>query len=271
MSNTEITLGKRVRQLGCLKPPTGFVSSIPVFKDHVEPLDKAWLERMAKDPVSVGRTIFGTDYIKSQVGNSCNGVAGAMALTRSRVRRGLKRVDLSGGYLYSLINGNRDNGSMLDAGMKVIQDKGIAPVDLVPLDRLFRKQYDTSAADRAAKKYMAYECYRCEEIEDLWTALALGWDCVVVVHVGNGFERFDSNGLAGYSRGQGNHAVGAQGILWAGGEIVADAYNSWGKAWGNRGHMLLSKRHFEQTIGVHSFYAIRSASDGDDSPPKPIR
>jgi len=267
------THGQRDFQLGCLAPPAGFVSSIPVFGETVETLDRRTLERLAKSPVATGRTIFSSDMIINQGRyGSCNGCAGAMALTRARIRRGLSRVDLSGSYLYSLINGGRDNGSTLDDGMRAIQERGVARAETVPLTKIYRSQYDTAAADREARRYRAFECYRCATIDELWTALALGWDCVVVVQAGNNFGNLDRNGIAGFSRGRGNHAVSGDGLLWAGGEIVTDSYNSWGTGFGERGRMLLAERHFEQTIDVHSFYAIRSATDsGDEQPPRPVR
>ena len=268
-----IPVGKGTKKAGCQPPPEEFVSALPVFSAHVEPLDWKWLERMAKSPANVGRTIFDSSFIINQGRyGSCNGCAGAMALTRARIRRGLSRVDLSGTDLYAQVNGNRDNGSMLDDGMQSITKRGVATLAKVPLTKIYRRQYDAKAADREARKYKAFECYRCVELADLWTALALGWDCVVVVHAGSSFSRLDSNGVSGVNRGRGNHAVAADGLLWAGGEIVADAYNSWGKSWGHRGRMLLTAEHFKQTIGVHSFYAIRSSTDSEDNPiPKPKR
>jgi hypothetical protein len=273
MTLSTLTIGKTEFKLGCTKPLPGFVSSMPVFGEEVETLDRSTLVRLAKSPIATGRTLFPSGWIMNQGSyGSCNGWAAAAALRRARRRCGHKDAVLSGSYVYSLINGNRDNGSMLDDGMKVITNEGVATVDLVSPSQIYRKQYDTAAADRQAKRFKAFECYRVETIDQLWTALALGWDCVVVVQAGNNFSKLDSNGIAGYSRGSGNHAVGADGLLWAGGEIVADGWNQWGLQYGDRGRMLLTARSFEQTIGVHSFYAIRSATeDGDDQPPRPIR
>lgn len=264
--------GAREIKLGCVAPPTDFVSALPVFGETVETLDTKTLEVLAKNPVAVGRTMFDSSYIVHQGSyGSCNGCMGAGMVTRARVRVGHKLVHLSGSYLYSLINGNQDHGSTLDSGMEAIRKYGIATLNTVPINKIYRTQYDKSVADREAKKYRAEECYRLESIQELWTALALGWDCGVVVQAGNNFGNLDRNGVAGYTRGSGNHAVGADGLLWAGGEIVADSYNSWGTRYGDRGRMLLTKRHFEQTIKVHAFYAVRSvASDGDDRPPRPI-
>lgn len=268
MSIPTITAGGKLRRLGCLVPDPGFVSSLPVFGDHVEPLDNPTLKRIAQSQTSVGRTLFDRSFIKNQGSHgSCNGFAAASALTRARIRRGLKRVDLSGAYLYSLINGGRDQGSMLDDGMRALQSRGCATEATVKWNQIYPSKYDRTKANREAARHKAFECYQVRTGAELWTALALGWDVVVAVHAGRNFDRIDGNGVAGVDRGNGNHAVMADGLLFAGGEIVADGVNSWGTGWGDRGRMLLRWSHFQQTIGIHSFYAIRSTTDGDDKPP----
>lgn len=264
-----IIVNGRKRKLGTLKPPTGFVSSLPLFEAAVEPLDDSTLLRIAKSNSATGRTMFDSSWIMDQGQyGSCNGWAGASALSRARVRRGLKRVNLSGAYLYSLINGGRDNGSMLDDGMRTLQSRGCATLDSVKSNQIYPSKYDRKKADREAAKHKAFECYQITSREGLWTALALGFDVVVAVHAGNAFSNIDRNGIAGVNNGNGNHAVMADGLLYAGGEIVADGANSWGTRWGDVGRMLLRWKHFERTIGVHSFYAIRSSTDGDDGPPR---
>lgn len=269
MSVPEIIVDGRKRKLGTLEPAAGFVSSLPLFEASVEPLDDSTLLRIAKSNSATGRTMFDSSFIQDQGQyGSCNGFAAAAALTRARIRRGLKRKTLSGSYLYSLINGGRDNGSMLDDGMRVLQSRGCATLETVKANQIYPSKYDRSKADREASKYKAVECYQIGSREGLFTALALGFDVVVAVHAGNSFSSLDRNGIAGVNRGQGNHAVMADGLLYAGGEIVADGVNSWGTRWGDRGRMLMRWKHFEQTIGVHSFYAVRSATDGDDSPPR---
>ena len=262
-------IGGRLRGLGLLLPPQGYQCDLPVFGDVVEPLDRNTLKRIAQSTTATGRTIFDRSFIRNQGRyGSCNGFAGAAALTRARIRRGLRRVDLSGAYLYSLINGGNDNGSHLSAGMKTLASNGCATESTVPWNKIYPRLYDRTKANREARKYRAFECYRVDNEAELWTALALGWDVVVAVHVGSRFNRLDSNGVAGVNSGRGNHAVMCDGLLWAGGEIVADGVNSWGTGWGDRGRMLLRWSHFRQTIGIHHFYAIRSTSDGDDRPPK---
>ena len=179
-------------------------------------------------------------------------------------------MNLSGAYLYSLINGGSDNGSMLDAGMAAIQSRGIATEETVPWDRIYPSLYDRAKADAEASKNKGFECYAVRSRQALFSALAVGFDCVVAVHADNGFMALDSDGVAGGGNGPGNHAVLCDGLYWSArrGRPVGDGVNSWGLSYGDRGRMGLDwNAHFAPTTQYHVFYAIRSTTDGGDSPP----
>ena len=61
------------------------------------------------------RKIFKDDWILNQGRrSSCNAYAVAGALARIRHRMGMERVDFGPEFLYALINGGKDGGSMLD-------------------------------------------------------------------------------------------------------------------------------------------------------------
>ena len=258
------------RRLGCLLPPAGFVSALPAFEDRVPLLKDTEIQDIAKSGVMDGRKKFDPSFIKDQKSHgSCNGFAGAMALTRARIRRGLDRVDLSGAYLYSLINGGRDQGSMLDDGMQAIQERGVATADTVGWDAIYPSRYDRAKADAEAKRFRGFECYAVKTPAGLFSAAALGFDLVVAVHVGNRFMKVDSEGVAGVDNGPGNHAVGADGIVWAKGGPHLTGFNSWNRTYGADGRMLMGWDHFAQPFEHHVFYAIRSTGDdaGGTNPP----
>ena len=263
MNENEIVDGAgEIRKLGCLLPPAGFVSSFPVFEDAVPQLSDLEVEDIAKSGVMDGRKKFDSTWIADQKSHgSCNGWAGAMALSRARVRRGLERVMLSGSYLYSLINGGSDNGSMLEDGMKTMQSRGIATAATVGWDQIYPSQYDRAKADAEAARFKGFECYAVKTKQGLFSAAALGFDVVVAVHVGNRFMNVDANGVAGADSGPGNHAVGADGIIWIGGRPYLTGFNSWNLSYGAQGRMNMGWEHFEQPFGYHVFYAIRSTGD----------
>jgi hypothetical protein len=83
---------------------------------------------------------------------SCNGHAGASALSKARVLRGLPFVKLSGTGLYAQINDGKDQGSMLDDGMHAMSENGVPPWDLVPNDE-YRWSRVSQEAKAACKDY----------------------------------------------------------------------------------------------------------------------
>lgn len=259
------------RQLGLLKPPAGFVSALPRLEQTVPALALGELHSIAASGVADGRQKF--DWVTGLIADqgsagSCNGWAGARALTRARIRRGLSPVLLSGSYLYSLINGGRDNGSMLEDGMLTLQSRGCASDAVVSANEIYPSQYDRQKADHEASYYKAFECYAVETMEGLFTAAAIGFDLVVAVDVQSDFSKLDVNGFPHGGSGGGNHAVAADGMIAVNGELALTAYNSWGPRWGQNGRMLLTwSRHFVKTFHNHTFYAIRSSTDGNESPP----
>lgn len=258
---------------GLLLPPVACQTALPVWEDKLPVWNEAEILDVAKSGLMDGRKLFDPSWIKDQKSHgSCNGFAGAAALSRSRVRRGLPRVDLSGAYLYSLINGGQDRGSMLDDGMNAIQTKGIATAATVGWDQIYPHQYDRSKADAEASQYKAFEAYAVKTLPGLWTALAADWDCVVAVHAGNSFMRVGTDGVAGVDGGPGNHAVAVDGLFYSTklGRLVACGVNSWGTQYGEQGRMGLTEDHFAQPMQYHAYYAIRSTTDGStaDNPPE---
>lgn len=252
------------------------VGAFPLYEDSGPMLTRSSIEDIAKSGKARGKGRFGSNYIKNQRDKgSCQGFASAAALTRARVRRRLKRVDLSGAYAYSLVNGGNDNGSMLLDGMQAMVDKGIATEATVPWDKIYPHLYNKAKADAEAARFKGIECYAVRTELGLFSALALGFDCVVAVHVegGSTFMRLDSRGVAGGGNGPGNHAVGADGLWWDNG-LIADGYNSWDVAYGDEGRMGLTwDRFFQNTTKWHVFFAVRSTTDDPadlDNPPSVV-
>lgn len=251
---------------GCLTPP----NKLTMFLSYVSAgpmLSRQQLIDMAPRQ-AIGVNSFDASFIKNQKSHgSCNGFAGATALTKARIRRGLERLDLSGAYLYSLINGGRDRGSMLEDGMRVMQERGVASESTVDWDQIYPSQYNKSKADLEAADNRAFECFAIFDELELFSALASGFDVVVAVHADNGFMKMDSHGVAQGGQGGGNHAVGADGYWYneATKEFVADGVNSWGTTYGIQGRMGMTwNRHFRPTVRNHQFYGIRSTLDSKD-------
>lgn len=259
-----------VRRMGTLLPPQGMVSAFPVYEDTQRMFTAAEIEDLARSGTISGKARFPDDnWIKDQKSHgSCNGFASAMCLSRARVLRGLARVDLSGAYSYSRMNGGRDQGSALEDGMKNMQQYGICPESLASWDQIYRNSYDTAKADAEAARFKGFECFAARTKEGWYSGLAAGFVGVCAVHVANAFMRVDGSGIAGVDNGPGNHAVHTEGLSWRG-MVVEDGVNSWNLTYGVRGRMGMVWAHHAQTFGYHVHYLIRAGIDDPqgDNPP----
>ena len=264
----------REYKLGCLVPEVRPMS-FAAYADAGPMLTKEQSLKILTDPnrTPSRKRFAGRTWIwnQGQVG-SCNGYAGAGALARARVRRGLAYIKLSGESLYAQINGGRDVGSMLDDGMKAIQKTGVSPAELVRHETYLWR--DVSAEARAAmSRFKAEECYRVDTEEELIAGLAMGFDGVLAVHVTRGFYNINSEGLVGNSDGAGNHAVCVDDVRFVNGVFEFDMANSWDLTYGTQGRGYLRWRnHLSNTVKHHCFYLVRTTIDDPkgDNPPQLI-
>ena len=210
-------------------------------------------------------------WIKNQgQRGSCNGFSCAKALERSRVKQGMSHVPLSGEGAYAQMNGGRDQGSALSAGMRVLLESGVPPESMVPSQEFLWNRI-SNEAKQARSRFKAAECYAIESELELASALAMEFVCVIAVHASGNYSSLDSDGVSRQSLGPGNHSVGAQDVRFRNGELQFDSFNSWGTRWGEQGHNWVTwKRHLSSTIRNHQFFAIRAASDDPqaDNPPQ---
>ena len=130
--------------------------------------------------------------------SSCNAYAAIAAMMRARIRSGHDHVDLAPEYLYALINGGQDRGSLLSDGMRELCNSGAPPRDMVPYESY--KMSDMSIeAKRIAKNYRALECEQMltGSAESHWAMMVSevlrGHSLVTAVHVGNRFMSVDGN------------------------------------------------------------------------------
>ena len=197
----------------------------------------------------------------------CNGVAACSALQRAFIRNGLKDCPrLSSNWLYAQINGGRDNGSMLDDGMKQLQ-LGV-PRWKPGHERKYKKREFTKSDNDAAGEFRSLECYGVETETELATGLALGFTAVVAVHVTNSWFKMNSKNIVNESNGVGNHAVVIDdcSIDEKTGAFLFDHVGSWGPNLHDHGRAFLTwDDHLSGPISNHFFYLVR-ATRLDDYP-----
>lgn len=253
------------RRLGSLLPPAGFVSALPTFEKEYPVWEDDQIRKIVTDPNrKPSRIRFDSSWIKNQLSyGSCNGWGGASALSKGRVKRGLKRIDLSGADLYSKINGGRDRGSMLLDALEAIQKLGVAPESLVTADMIYPHLQPQNAKTEALK-HRGLVAYAVQTKQGFRTALAAGFPVIVAVQAGSRFQTFNKSGIAYVDSGSGNHAVHCDDIQIVNGTEVYDMANSWGLNFGQQGRLYLSWDSFAQTFTTHVFYAIGSTFDKED-------
>jgi hypothetical protein len=254
-----------------LNEPISRKTSFPTASEKMVVFDRKEIIRAATHRSRFPRRrLFGPDTIKDQGSiGSCCGQASASSLAKSRVIAGLDWVELSGEYVYSKINDNRDQGALLDDGMEAIKEFGAAKY-LKSHDQKWKRRSFSDSDDESAKRFKAFDCCSISNERELASALISGWVCVVAVHAGNSFMRIDNRGIAGSSLGTGNHAVHCDDIVVDhNGNLLFDMANSWSVNWGDRGRAYISwKNHLSKPSRYHYFYAIKSVTgDPEDSIP----
>lgn len=264
------------RVLACLVPQT-FPAAHPKFADvfasEMLTLDQV-RAHLAGKPSMYGRRQkwAGEAYIRDQRNHgSCNGFATAGTLSRARELRGEPYVCLSGADAYSQMNGNRDEGSTLENGLRVCET-GVAPESMVPWNQIYERQI-SAAAKEARKRFRGFKPYAVDEEAELATALVLGRCAVIAVHAGNSYMAEDGDGVAGRDRGPGNHATGVQDIrVQSDGTLNYDEFGSWGLSNHTGGYTWLTwARHLRDTVRYHRFWVLVSTTDDEQdgsTPPK---
>ncbi len=239
---------------------TPFVSSEGVLsKDEIAKI----LNASGRTPA---RERFPSSWIKNQGRRgSCNAYAAAAALERARELRRLPRVELGPEFLYAQINGGRDRGSGLANGMKALRDIGCPPKEFVKYESYLKKHQSPEAVANAGR-FKTLEPYAINSEEELATALALGFPCVVAVHVTNNWMKLDGDGVVYPTNGVGNHAICVDDVrINSKGEYEFDHAGSWATRYGDNGRGWTTwKRHYKTPSRYHQFYAIRSTTDDPD-------
>ena len=255
-----------IRRPGSLVLPPGFVSSFPPTVDAPEfpRWDDSDIRQVISDPNrrDMAKLFPFAKYGTNQNSTSaCNGFAAAGGVTRVRKLRGIDDGWVgSGSWVYSLINGHRDGGSILEDGMKVIQSVGVCGQDVVPWDLIYPELQSDNAREEAAK-HKGLSAYRATTKQGLLTGLAAGYVAIAAIMVGPRFDAIQ-DGVAGVQNGVGNHAVLIEDLKWRDNSYQFLMCNSWGINYGDNGRVWLRWEHFEQPFESHVFYLIPSSQEG---------
>lgn len=247
-----------------INPPT----LAPCFEDCFAVMSTTDVRKIVdSEAFAFGQKMFDQSWTTNQNGyGSCAAYGAASALSKAIWLRGVGRVDLSGDYLYSLVNGGRDRGSLLSENMTALMNRGVALRETVKLGQIYRRQYNAAVADAEAKRFRGHELFEVSSEEEMATALALRMPVVVAIHVTRRWREFDRDNVLAECNGVGNHCEHVDDIKYdtRRGCFLFRKATSHGVNY-NPAHggycWTLWADHYRQTIRNHKFYAVPAAID----------
>lgn len=202
-------------------------------------------------------------WTKNQNGwGKCASSAATYALEKARYVSGQPRIVLSDDYLYSLVNGGRDQGSTLGANLRAITQQGIATRKTVKEGQIYRRMYNTAVADQEALRFRAHEGYATSSEQEVVAALASGKPVVIAIHVGRNWRNFDKDGVLIGDRGPGNHSEHLDHVRYnrQKGRFEFREHSSHGTGQGDGGFFWVTwEQHLATVHSSHVFYAVPNA------------
>lgn len=255
--------GGEQHKLLLTKTPTLLRASMPPISDLLSDMPPSEYK------VNIYRSVLDVNNftLNQRSHGSCVGFATAGAAMKLRFGMGQTLQRLSGAFVYSFINGGRDQGASIGEALDVARN-GICLESEADWDAIYPSRIPSSARE-TAKRFQAEEIYRVDTWSECCTALQMGFAVVYAVMVGGSFDRLDSDGVIGLDRGPGNHAVHAFGMTKsAGGVWLAEGFNSWGPTWGDQGRFRSGQRHWESVQqDAFAFRVVKWDPQDPNQPP----
>lgn len=210
-----------------------------------------------------GMAHYDSSWTKNQNGwGKCASSAATYAEEKARYVSGQPRIELSDDYLYSLVNGGRDQGSTLGENLRAITQKGIATRKTVREGQIFRNAYNASQADKEALRFRAHEGFATPSEQEVVAALVTGKPVVIAIHVGRNWKNFDKDGVLVGDIGPGNHSEHLDHVRYnrQKGRFEFREHSSHGKSQGDGGFFWVTwERHLATVHSSHVFYAVPNA------------
>jgi hypothetical protein len=209
--------------------------------------------------------------VKDQDGiGACNAFATCNAAEACRRQAGLPDVRLSPGYLYGSINGQRDQGSMLEDALRWMVEHGTCTEATVGALAWRRPQWrDAQRIEQERSLYRFLEAYWCPSFDHLASAVQMGFFLDLGIMWCANFRPDADGWLPEAGRGQqGGHAILGKGLFERGGKWGLGMVNSWGRAWGANGRAVIPEPHFRTGL-VGGWWAVRSVVTESTDVPAP--
>lgn len=260
------------------------VAAAPMYGEEFYLEDKDIQKLLANDTYKTWRRVRSKWVLQQGRLGSCNCAATIGACHNRRHLDGLAHIPLSVNYLYMHINGGRDQGSTLAAGIEFAK-KGMAPIELsrdgekwkFPLTVYNTRQVPQNWLKIAREESTTFQSFEAYKLpvgnytmfkRAVASALARDHQIVHAWHVGRNSMSL-RNGYIVVGRGSGNHATLAHSGKWVGGEdlVHPDVQGSWGPSkdpiygptgsgFGDDGFGLMTMRDFYACSGAHAYWVF---------------
>jgi len=179
----------------------------PMFRSKIQVIDRRdWADLAGK--VSLQPHVKQV-LDQGQVG-SCAAESSVQALMIARAVAGQPDIQLNPYFVYHHTSGGRDRGSSIDSNLRFLRDKGCAPLSIWPRSKGWQQGPDEQVY-RQAKKFKILEFYDIETVDEMVSALLLGFPVVY--------------GARGHAVCKVAHIDNLKGL----------DVNSWGTKWGEDG------------------------------------
>lgn len=202
-----------------------------------------------------------TPAVKDQDGiGACNAFATVETVELAYRINGINVPLLSTGYLYGNINGQRDQGSMLEDAIEWMSEKGTCEESIVGMLEWRKSSWPKDAAQNALK-YRVLEWWHCPTTEHVLSAIQRGFAVNIGVMWGSK-DKTDANGWLPDSAGgsAGGHSIMRCSVEYLNGRWGIGGPNSWGTKWGKNGWFVMSETRLKKEEGSFGWFAVRSVT-----------
>lgn len=200
--------------------------------------------------------------------SSCVGQGITAGMQICYMQSGRSLIEFNPYFAYGLINGGRDAGAMISDGLKALMRYGTCLKNDLEPGIMFQHQFPQKAFENA-KRFRLVQAFKCNNFEDICSAITLGFVCPLGIYVDQNFSRLDNEGVAGTpSGGQGGgHCILGMGLKkssrygWC-----IKIQNSWDTRYGINGYAYIHKGHF-QKMNPDAFAIQSIIDDPQDNTP----
>jgi|SRR5581483_2230085 len=256
-----LDIGGHKRYLAAL-PDSKLRSHLPLFATDYPDLDESQWQEFEDDDSFL-------DILDQNGHGSCVGHGSETGFQLAWYQaRGTPHL-FSANYLYSLINGGRDEGAVVGDAMEALINKGICLDSTVPEGNLiFPSQMPTQAAVEA-QRFKLDTAYRVSTWKSICTAIQLRHPVVFGVEIGRNFAPAKDGTLPELAGRGGGHCMCARlGMRKQGGQWYIKVQNSWGHDWGKAGICWMPQSYFNGQ--TDHFVPIAPAVDPQDTHKPPV-